>query len=182
MDDKAAFMQALSDILVEHRVMSREQARDLLKSFGDSTIEEFEDFLLDQGLVEKDDLLAALSKYYNVPSFDVADFFFERHFLREFPLDFLVRNEIIPVDTENNTHLIVVAAEPNRSGLESAIRGFVSYDVIFNVGIRQDIVDAAREYYDASVTEVNQDISIDEEHREAQEAEREIMTETEQEE
>lgn len=182
MEDKAAFMRALSDILVAHKIMSREQARDLQKAFGDSTVEEFDDFLLEQGLVEKDHLLEALSKYYKVPSFDVSDQFFERHLLREFPLDFLVRNEIIPLDTENNTHLIVVAAEPNRSGLESAIRAFVSYDVIFNVGIRQDIVDAAREYYDSSVTEVQEDVSIDQEHREAQEAEREIMSETEEEE
>ncbi len=76
MANKETFVQTLSDILVEHKVMSRERAQDLQKAYGDSSIEEYDDFLLEEGLVSKDDLLAALSKYYGVPSYDVTPEFF----------------------------------------------------------------------------------------------------------
>ncbi len=59
---------------------------------------------------------------------------FSTHLLREFPKDFLLRNAIIPVDVENHTLMLMVAAEPERSGLESSIRGFVDYDIMFYVG------------------------------------------------
>lgn len=169
MADKTKFVELLGDILVEHHVMSRDRAKDLMKAFGDSSIEEFDDFLLEEGLVEKDDLLATLSKYYQVPSFDTIDHFFETHLLREFPKDFLLRNAIIPLEIENHTLMLMIAAEPDRSGLESAIRGFVSYDIAFHVGLRRDIGDAIKEFYDKSVTEVPDDSDRRQEEREARE-------------
>lgn len=143
-------------------------------------------FFLEEGLVSVDDMLKALSKLYNVPSQDVVGpvydsegQFFETHLLREFPKEFLLRNAIIPVDVENQTTLTVIAADPSRPGLESAIRGFVSYDVIFFVGIRRDIIDAVEQYYDDAVTQVQQDVDINEEVRNEREAERTMIADDE---
>lgn len=45
MADKGKFIQALSAILVEHRIFSLTRTQELQKAFGDSSIDEFEDFL-----------------------------------------------------------------------------------------------------------------------------------------
>jgi hypothetical protein len=174
MNNKEKFIKMLADVLVEHHVMTRDRALDLQKAFGESSIEEFEDFLLEEGLVDPEDLLAALSKYYNVPFYDVKPTFFRTHLLREFPKDFLLRNAIIPLEVENHTSMSMVAAQPLRDGLESAIRGFVSYDIIFYVGLRRDICDAVKEYYDKALTEGPVDEDLREERideREARQAE-----------
>lgn len=187
MADKGKFIQALSAVLVEHRIFSLTRTNELQKEFGDSSIDEFEDFLLQEGLVRADEMLKALSKLYKVPFRDVVGpvydsegHFFETHLLREFPKEFLLRNAIIPLDVENHTTLTVVAADPSRPGLESAIRGFVSYDVIFFVGIRRDIIDAVEQYYDDAVTQVPGDIDINEEVRNEREAERIMIGDDEQ--
>ena len=179
MADKATFLETLSQILISHRVMSPERAEELKRVFQDSPHEEYDDFLIKEGLIDSNDLLQALSVYYKVPSFDVVDHFFRTFLLHEFDKDFLLRNAIIPLEVENQTHMIMVAAEPFRSGLESAVKGFVDFDVSYMVGIRTDIIDAIEEYYDKAVTEVQQDIDRKEEEREAQAAEREIFSDAE---
>lgn len=166
---KETFIKDLSDILVQKQVLTSARAQDLQKAFSTSAIEEYDQFLLDEGLVSREDMLAALSHYYKVPSFDVGDYFFDTFYVRKFPKEFLVRNAVIPMERDENI-LIVVAAEPERSGLASAMRDFVSYDIRFLVGIRLDIIDAVREYYDKSVTQVQEDEDVREEHLESQRA------------
>jgi hypothetical protein len=173
-----SFVTILSDILVQHKIVTAGRARELQQAFGNSSLDEFDDFLLAEGLVEVDDLLQALSVYYKVPFYDVADQFFQTHLLHNFPLDFLVRNAIIPLEVENHTHLIMVASQPERPGLESEIRGFVDYDVIYFVGIRSDIIDAVRQYYDTALTEVDEDQDRNKEERETEALGRTLLTDT----
>ncbi len=173
-----SFIDVLSQVLIHHNITTLEKTQEWQKTFATSSIDEFDSFLLDRGLVNADDMLAALSAYYHVPSYDVADHFFETHLLHEFPLDFLVRNAIIPLEIENHTHLVVVASEPEREGLESEIRNFVDYDVVYFVGIRRDIVDAVREYYDTALTEVEPDEDRNQEDREDRAARRTMLEDT----
>ncbi len=171
--NKETFIKDLTDILVEKHILTSARAQDLQRAYATSAIEEYDEFLLEEGLVAPEDMLIALSHYYKVPSFDVSDYFFDTFYLHKFPKDFLVRNAVIPLEREENI-LMVVAAEPERPGLASAMRNFVSYDIRFLVGIRLDIIDAVREFYDKAVTQVPEDEDVREEHLESQRA-NEIM-------
>lgn len=149
---KDTFVQDICNHMVKIKATTAQEAQILQKSFAESAHENFEEFLLDEGLVERSDLLRALSLHYKVPSFDVDGFFFNCMLLRQFPKDFLTRSGIIPVEVDENM-LIVVAAEPEFPGLESQMRNFVSYEIEFFVGIKRDIWEAVDEFYDKSLTE-----------------------------
>lgn len=166
---KETFIKDLTDILVSKHFLTSSQAQDMQRAFATSAIEEYDQFLLEEGLVATEDMLTALSHYYKIPSYDVANHFFDTFYLHKFPKDFLVRNAVIPLEREENI-LLVVAAEPERPGLASAMREFVSYDIRFLVGIRLTIIDAIREFYDKSVTQVVEDEDSREEHLESQKA------------
>lgn len=174
MEKRETFAQAISDILIKNKVVSSEVMRGVQEAFGRSSAAEFDDFLLEEGIVRKDDLLAALSDYYEVPSIDVVGEFFDSLLLRNFPLDFLERNAVIPYEEENENMLVVIAANPTRDALERGLRNFCNYDITFMVGLRQDIMDAAREYYDRAPTQTSfsEDVDIDprEEHKDEVEA------------
>jgi hypothetical protein len=164
MKKQGTFAQELSDILIKNKVMSQDRAKDLQKAFAKSSLAAYEDFLLEEGLVSRDYLLQALSHYYTVPAFDVVDHFFDTHLLRKYPKDFLMRNAVIPLEVDENM-VVIVAAEPERPGLDSELEGFASYSVRFFVGIRQDILDAIEQYYDTSLTVLPNEDDTDQEER-----------------
>lgn len=161
------FAQELCDILVKNKTIEQKESEAMHKAFANSEYDEFDDFLIEQGLVEESDLLRALSLYYKVPSFDVNGYFFNHMLLHQFPKDFLLRNAVIPLEMENDDMLIVVASQPEKPGLESEMREFVSYDIEYMVGIQRDICDAIKEYYDKPPNDDADfdDMSMDEEER-----------------
>src|SRR6266403_3879083 len=151
-------------ILAELKFITAEDAVKLLAAYHESDVDQLDEFLLSEGILEIEELLEALSEYYQVPSFDVNGYFFERHLLRMFPKDMLLRSEIIPMQVDENI-MIVVAAKPDNPDLLFEIGENVSYDIRFYVGIARDICDAVKEYYDKADTEVDEDEDINEEHR-----------------
>jgi len=150
-------------VLVELKFVTSEDAAKLLAAYNESDIDQFDDFLLSEGIVEHEHLLEALSEYFQVPSFDTIGYFFERHLLLMFPKDVLLRNEIIPLQVDENM-MIMIAANPNNPDLLFEIGEHVSYDVRFHVGIGRDICDAIKEFYDKSDIEDIHDQDIREEH------------------
>ncbi len=164
------FVEALATILHKQNVISTDEAQAIKKVFYERSQEAFDDFLLSEGLLTRPVLLNALSEYYHVPAFDVEGYFFDHHLLREFPKDFLLRNEIIPLERDENT-LIMIASHPNDDDLLPEIGKIVSYDIEYMVGISQDITDAVEEFYDKSPSEVSEDDDLDREHEEAEQAE-----------
>ncbi|HSC25337.1 MAG TPA: hypothetical protein VLB80_03945 [Candidatus Babeliales bacterium] len=150
-------------ILVNLKYITSEDAIRLLASFHESDIEQLGDFLLSEGILEQENLLEALSEYYQVPSFDAIGYFFETHLLHMFPKDMLLRNEIIPLQVDENI-MIMIAANPNNADLLFEIGENVSYDIRFYVGIARNICDAIKEYYDKADTQDEQDEDIREEH------------------
>ncbi len=176
METKETFAKALTEILVGLKAITPDLARGMEDAFGRSSEEEFDNFILQEGFVNREQLLEALATYYKVPAIDVTGEFFDSLLLRNFPLDFLVRNAIIPMQEDENM-LVVVAAEPEREGLESAIRTFSRFDVLYRVGLRQDIIDAAREYYDKAVNEVPEDQDLHTEHNEEMDAYGKVLKE-----
>ena len=173
MKKKETFTQGLTKILVKNRVFSSDEALSMQEMFKDSIKETFDDFLLEEGLIEESSLLKALSEHYKLPSFDVVGYFFDHHLITKFPKGFLLRNGIIPLEVDQNM-LIVVSSNPGESGLESSIRDYVSYDVNLMVGLKRDICDAVKEFYDLSPSEVQEDVDLREERRLENDVEEEI--------
>lgn len=158
------FVSGFVSVLVNMKIMSKEEAHAADKSFHESAKENFIDFLIEEGLVDRDAILVALAQYYQVPYFDVVGHFFELFLLHKFPKDVMLRNAFIPLEVDENM-LIVVASEPDNPELLNIIGEYVSYDVQLCVGIRLDITDAIKEYYEKSVTEVDEDMDLREERR-----------------
>ena len=159
MDKHASFAKDLTHILLKNKVISDKEAYSLQKLFKESSKENFDDFILEEGLVSKEDLLQALSQLYKVPALDVDGYFFQTFLLHKFPKDVLHRHAFIPMDVDDDI-MTVVASEPDDPRLLPLIGEYVSYDLVFRVGIRLDITDAITEFYDKAITEVPQDIDL----------------------
>jgi type IV pilus assembly protein PilB len=157
----AVFIRELTHILIKNGALTGAKEQQLDAAFQKSEHERYEMFLLDEGLVEPEVLLKALSLCYKVPAFDVADYFFERYLLHFFPKDFLLRHTIIPVELDEDI-LVVAASNPADPELAAAINEYVSHDIQFCVGIYQDICDAVEEFYDPSLTEGTDEDETDE--------------------
>lgn len=164
MEIKRDFEVGLLRILAELKFITAEDAVKLLTAYHETDGDQLDEFLLGEGIVEKEQLLEALSQYYQVPSFDVVGYFFETHLLRMFAKDMLLRNEMIPLQVDENM-MIMIAADPSDPELLFKIGENVSYDIRFHVGIAGDICDAVKEYYDKAYT---QDVQDDEDSREEQ--------------
>jgi len=151
MKNKETFVEKISSILMEQGTISSEESKALKKAFKESAKETFDNFLLEEGLVDEVNLLKALAQLYQVPGFDVIGYFFNTYLLRMFPENFLTRNACIPIEVDENI-MVMVASEPDDMALLARIGEHVSYGIRFRVGIRRDIVSAAREFYNKPFT------------------------------
>lgn len=159
-------IDALCAILDARGLLSHRDAEALRKSFAEQTEVTFEDFLLEAGMISKEDLLVALGELHQTPHLDVIGEFFDHALVTMFPRDVLLRNMIIPYQRDGDI-LIMVAAYPRDPQLPEIIGKFVSYDVTFIVGIARDICDMAKEFYDDSLTVPESDL-IDIENKETE--------------
>lgn len=150
-------VEELSAILVRNNVLSFQDAQALRQEFIYRDDISFEDFLLEQGVVEKEDLLQALSDYYGVPAVDVIGEFFDHQFLRLIPKDVMIRHAMIPFWRDGDT-LGVVAAQPDDPHLLVVLGDYVTHDITFMVGLAQDIIESIEEFYDESITYQPNDI------------------------
>lgn len=148
----ASLVKELIEILIQQKKISSKEGHALEISFEQSNKDNFDDFLLQEGLIEREDLLDALSQLYQVPSFDAVGYFFDHHLLLMFPKPFLMSNHIIPIEHEDNI-MVMCATNPADANLLPAIGEYVSYDIRFYVGIATDIDDAIEEFYDTALTE-----------------------------
>lgn len=164
------FAVKFADQMAELKIVTAQEAEDLKEGFAKSGRDNFIDFLLEEGIIDKEDILEALSEYYEVPSFDTDGHFFDHLLVRDFPKDFLMRHEIIPLEIDQ-TILVVIAANPADSNLAVAIGKIAPYEIEFYVGIAQDIQNAIRDFYDKSLTEDDPDLENDPAYEEEERAE-----------
>jgi len=164
---KQSFIDGIIKILVDYKVITEQNAQALKRDFKESSKENFDEFLLETGLVEKNELLDALSRYYKVPSIDVEGVFFDTLLLNKFAKDVLHRYGFIPLELDENI-LVVVASEPDDEELLPIIGQYVSYGVRFLVGLRRNITDAITEYYDEAATEIQPDEDLRRDHLESE--------------
>lgn len=169
MKKESSVVEALCAILVKHHVIPAKEQASILQGFKNSSADYFEEFLIDQGLVDDVNVLKALSEHYQVPATDVVGHFFDQLLLHMFPKDFLLRNSIVPLKVDEDI-MVMVASDPSDPELLPRVGEYVSYDVTFHVGLRRHIEDAIKEFYDASLTQEDVDQDIEEKTRQKNEA------------
>jgi hypothetical protein len=152
MPKQETFVDKLVDILVKSKTVTAPEAKVYRQQFEESDHDAFDDFLISEGLISKEDLLKALSTFYEVPSVDVDGYYIDGELVRNFPKDFLIVNEVIPLEMEDD-FLVVAAVNPSDPNLLSRFGKYTSEDIQFQVGIAQDIIDAIEEYHDRSLTD-----------------------------
>lgn len=150
MAKKQIFVTRLADAFVKLQVLSAEQAESLVKEFQGRAKGRIDDFLLDEGIVDRETLLKALQAVYGLAPFDVRGHFFNHQLLLFFPKDFLINQGFIPLDVDDEIMTIVMSNPEDEETLDTLSR-YVSYNVNVFVGIRRDIADAIEEYYDEDV-------------------------------
>lgn len=165
MAKKEMFVSRLADAFVKQQVFSPDQAESLVKEFKGRAKGRIDDFLLDEGLIDREVLLKALQAVYGIAPFDVRGHFFNHQLLLFFPKDFLLNQGFIPLDVDDEIMTIVMSNPEDEETLDTLSR-YVSYNVNVFVGIRHDIVDAIEEYYDedvvtADIAEQENDIEDD---------------------
>ena len=151
--------EGIAKILVERKVVSPEEGESFKKLFYDRAKPSFVNFLLEEGLVTKTAILKALSEFYQKPYFDANGFFFDQHLVQMFPDDVMIRNLFIPIEQDQNM-LVVLVSDPSNPELLKKIGEHVSYDIRFNVGIAQDIINAIREFSDWAVTQYPDELKV----------------------
>ena len=142
------YVKALSEILYKMGSLDRDNVDAIIRDFKGTEQAQLNYFLLDEGLVTKEDILRALSTYYEVPYFDVRGYQFNHDLLGLFPQDLLVRNALIPIEFDGAI-LTVVAGDPNDESLREKLSRYTTHYIEFRVGIIRDIVDEARAYYES---------------------------------
>ncbi len=157
-----SFITELCTILEKNKAIPRSDGERLKKLYKDRSDVQFEEFLLEEGFVDREDLLQALSIYYKIPSMDVIGIFFDHQLVRMFPKDIMMRKGFIPFQRDGDI-LMIVASNPDDDILSGIIAQFVSYESTFLVGIRQDILEAIEEFSDPSIVG---DIPMDSDHNE----------------
>lgn len=150
MKKDVSFVQRLTTSLLANQAITQKEADSLVTMFHDRAKGRVDNFLLDEGMVEREELLKALSDVYQVPYFDTNGYFFEHELLHTFPKDVLISKGIIPLQVDEDV-LIVVASNPEDPELLDVIGHSVSYDIQFNVGIHRDILESIEEYFDQSI-------------------------------
>jgi len=155
---KKEFIDDISIILTQKHLITPQDLVALHRSFKDRNDVSFEDFVLEEGIVEKSDLLAALSDYYQVPAIDVKGQFFDHYDITLIPKNVMLQHYFIPYDRDENDTLWVIAANPNDPHLRVVIGEHVTHNIHFMVGLPTDIIDAVQENYDESITPQPQEI------------------------
>lgn len=156
------FVDCLCDVFLKLNLFKQEDILEFKKDFLESSISVFENFLIEEGLIEKEDLLKALGIYYSTQAIDISGYFFDHHLVTMFPKDEMLRNMFIPYERSETEDgygdiLFVIAANPHNPDLPEIIGKYVSYDVTFFVSLARDIDDAVKEFFDKPLYEVEPD-------------------------
>lgn len=150
MAEKNSFISRLAESLVKLQVMSEVEAESFEKEFAGRSRARIDEFLLDEGIIDRPTLLKALQNVYGMPTYDVRGQFFNHQLLLLFPKDFLMNKCIIPLDVDDEI-LTIIVGNPEDDETMEIVGNYVPYSVNVLVGIARDILDSVEEYYDEDV-------------------------------
>lgn len=135
----------------------------LCKTFEEHEALTAQDFLFEEGIVDKEDLLSVLEEVFGVKAIDVIGTMFDHAIIRSFPKGVLLRNNVIPY-LQDGLVLIVIAGNPEVDGLESVLREYVDSDIQFFVGIPQHIDMMIKDFYQDELYQVDFENTIAQAH------------------
>ncbi|MBN2267353.1 MAG: hypothetical protein JW725_03365 [Candidatus Babeliaceae bacterium] len=164
-------VDGLVRILQEREIITEKDAQALKEDFKRREAPFFEDFLLEEGIVDKEVVLDALQEFYQVQAIDVLGEVFDHDLVKMFPKDVLLRNFALPYRRDENV-LFVITNNPRNEDLDMRLREFVSYDIEFLVGIPTHIDMTIKEFYQDPLYDIDYEGTI-EETQEQEEEERE---------
>lgn len=154
MQNTNSFVSRFAQALVKNNIMKDVEAESFVKEFKGRAKGNVVSFLLEEGLVEREDILKSLALIYSVPAFDVNGHFFNHELLLLFPKDFLIKHSLIPLDIDEDILTIVISNPEDEKAIEE-IGNYVNYNITVNVGIQDHILEAIKEYYDEDVITVD---------------------------
>lgn len=143
------FVDKLVDILIKIKALNKDEHDIIIKNFKNREKDNFGYFLLDEGLVTKQQLLRSYSLYYGIPSLDAQGFMFDHDLVTSFPKDLLLEEEAIPVETDESI-IIFCVSDPEKSGLEESLAPYTDLVIELQVGIGRDIIDSIEDYFEDS--------------------------------
>ncbi|HBL98801.1 TPA: hypothetical protein DDZ86_04125 [Candidatus Dependentiae bacterium] len=149
-------LEGLIRILGKKGILNSRDGDALRRDFENHESEYIEDFLLEEGIVEKEDLLKALQEYYEVPAVDVLGTIFDHDLVSMFPKDVLLRNSCLPLNRDGNI-LFVVTSDPFDDEKEVILREYVSYDIEFMVGLPRHIDMMIKDFYQDELYHIDAD-------------------------
>ncbi len=117
MKKEISFVQRLTTSLLTNQAITEKEADSLVTMFHDRAKGRVDNFILDEGMAEREELLKGLSDVYQVPYFDVNGYFFEHELLHTFPKDVLISKGIIPLQVDELTDLEIECLEHGAAGL-----------------------------------------------------------------
>lgn len=150
MAQKNLFVSRLAEAFIKLKVMSEVEAESFVKEFEGRAKGRIDEFLLDEGIVDRVTLIKALQNVYGIPAYDVRGHFFNHQLVLLFPKDFLMNNCVIPLDVEDDI-LTIVVSNPEDDEMLEVVGNYVPYSINVVVGVYRDIIDAIEEYYDEDV-------------------------------
>jgi hypothetical protein len=161
-------LERLICALEKREVLEPQDLEALCNDFAQHEALSVQDFLLDEGLVEKADMLEALEEVFGVKAIDVLGTMFDHTLIKAFPKDVLLRNNVIPY-LQDGMVLTVIAGNPEDEGLEEVLREYVSNDIEFFVGIPQHIDMMIKDFYQDELYNVDFENTVAQAHYEDEE-------------
>ena len=150
MEKTNSFVARFAQALIKNDIMKDEEAQSFVKEFKGRAKGNVVSFLLEEGLVEREDVLRALASIYSIPSFDVSGHFFNHELLLLFPKDFLIKHSLIPLDIDEDILTVVMSNPEDEKAIEE-LGNYVNYNITVDVGIQDHIIEAIKQYYDEDV-------------------------------
>ena len=130
----------LGEVLVEERLISREQLADALERQKE-TGRPLGTILRESGLVEEKALVEAVAKQIGVPFVDLETRAPDPSVVSLVPVGFATSKEALPVRLEGNA-LVVAMTHPSNRATVQAIAETTGYDVIPALAVRRDVMRA----------------------------------------
>jgi twitching motility protein PilT len=134
----ATTTKPLGEVLVDERVISREQLQQALLRQKE-TGAPLGKILLEMGLVEETALVEAVSKQIGVPFVDLEDARLDPAVVDLIPLEFARAREAIPVRIDGNALVVAMAHPANRQTVQ-AIEEMTGYQVTAALAVRRHIL------------------------------------------
>ncbi len=158
-------LERLVCALEKRDVLEPQDLEVLCQEFEQHEALSVQDFLLETGLVEKEELLGALEEVFGVKAIDVLGTMFDHTLIQSFPKGLLLRNNVIPY-LQDGMVITVIAGNPEDEDIEERLREHVSNDIEFFVGIPQHIDIMIKDFYQDELYHVEFENTIAQAHYE----------------